>query len=94
MREDAQQALLKLDKASKKNPFFIAPAYQITAPKNILDENAPVVPEQEYLSKITDKFCHHCGLKICTCSKRLDYEEQKTFDDYDPEGPKYYNPSK
>ena len=88
IREDAQQAILKFEKDSKQNPFFVQNAYKNTQPVSILDKDAPVIAEQVFLSSIKEKICGSCGLKLCTCANRLVYENKKLMEGYDPEGPK------
>jgi WD40 repeat protein len=68
-KEDAREALLKLDAEAKRTGEYVAQAYKVTQPVPIFDYTTPEVAEQELLSSI-QKICPSCGLKICKCGKR------------------------
>jgi len=69
-REDARDALIKLDEETKKNPEFVTNAYQTTQPVPMYDFTAENVQEQDLLSSI-QKICPGCGLKMCRCGQSL-----------------------
>lgn len=66
LREDAREALLRLDEETRKNPQFIFNAYKATQPAPVFDFTTPEHEEQELLSRF-NKICPSCGLKICKC---------------------------
>ncbi|EAS02900.1 WD domain, G-beta repeat protein (macronuclear) [Tetrahymena thermophila SB210] len=74
-REDAQQALLKMQEQADKNPMFITNAYKETQPEAVLDveDRVKELEEQKFLQKIKE-ICPSCGLKICTCKNRYKFE--------------------
>jgi len=79
---DAKEALLKYADFAEKNPEWVAPAYQKTQPKPVFDYSAPTSEEIKFLEKKVTKICPKCGLKFCSCNKKLGdndiVEEEKT----------------
>lgn len=74
-REDAQEALLKMQEYADKNPMYITNAYKETQPEAVLDveDRVKELEEQKYLQKLKE-ICPSCGLKICTCKNRFKFE--------------------
>jgi len=69
-KEDAREALIKLDAETRKSGDLVLSAYAKTQPVPIFDYTSPQVEEQELLSSIK-KICPGCGLKICRCGLSL-----------------------
>eukprot|EP00825_Cyclidium_porcatum_P002996 TRINITY_DN11391_c0_g4_i1.p1 TRINITY_DN11391_c0_g4~~TRINITY_DN11391_c0_g4_i1.p1 ORF type:complete len:504 (+),score=53.36 TRINITY_DN11391_c0_g4_i1:736-2247(+) len=74
--QDPQEALLKLNNIAQEKGKFVSNAYKLTQPISVLDPNAQDVEHLQLLDSIQDK-CPKCGLKVCTCSKRLVFELNK-----------------
>lgn len=76
INQDPQDALIRLNKIAIEKPIYVTNAYQHTQPVNILDPDAQEGEQLQLLSAIKEK-CPKCGLKVCTCSKRLEFELNK-----------------